>query len=1214
MSELENNLKNRNWLVERLRAEIIGPDPSGKEIEFKDNGQKLFSWKEFGEPKKQSNGEEIIWQDSPVKRYGAGVLYPIGLTESLQTAEEANSTPEDIPEEGPGEDIRIDEDMEKKAEKVAPKTGIGSDISDEYDVSLANSYRPSAMGVSFLADFNHETEGITVTPSFAFYTKKKVFVGESLKKGKFSEREFWLRVPSEALLDSDVGPEIFFPASDLTSQTKCRRDWVPGFDGKVEIVIVSRPLTGGSEKNKRLLTVSMINRQEKDAGRVDERCLFQCWFRIKGVSGIPWIPPYPETVRENRKPGDEEEILKLLYRDRMTFAIGHGCAADWPADRPLGIDEIWTDSFPLFETPSIIADLKDKDENPLRVSMRKLGGLDSDDDGMEEIENLISAYQEWIKDLEEVGKREPPVPKGLENTAQILVERCRECKERIAAGLNFLRKEKTAQGSVWKSFRLANHAMLIAQLRSSREVRNPSWKDGLMTWDKPISNPDPSVPDRDRGYWRAFQIAFLIMTIPGICDPEHQDREIVDLIWFPTGGGKTEAYLGLTAFTVFYNQLEGKNSAGVDVLMRYTLRLLTAQQFQRASELFCAMEFLRRKMRSGLGENPFKLGMWVGGGATPNKCKDGVIALRKLQRNPESENPFVLLKCPWCGARFGPYSNSDSGRGRRRRVNRSAEQIYGYSEFRRPGRGADTVVFRCNDPECEFGSHPAKPRAPLPIVVIDEDIYNSPPNLLIGTVDKFAMLAWKPEARAIFGIGAAGTHTGIPPSLIIQDELHLISGPLGSMVGAYETVIHELCTLRDAGSQIKPKIVASTATISRAQDQIRSLYAREKVMLFPPSGLEARDSFFSREDINEDGSYNPGRLYVGIMAPGHGSQQTTISRVFASLLQYPAVMPVTESEEAERDPWWTLLCFFNSLRELGGAATLLVSDARDYLRVILNRHGQPYANIRQLLNIIELTSRIRSDRIPSAINKLEYPFKRNRKGYVRDTVEVCLASNIIEVGIDIDRLSLMAIVGQPKTNSQYIQVSSRIGRKSSSPGLVTVLLSPSKPRDRSHYEKFRTFHSRLYAQVEPTSVTPFSPPAVDRALHGIITAAVRQTGDQSIASSPRPFPLKRETTLRKKIIDMLISRVETVDKDEKRNVQKILSRRFREWETWDPKDYGKFGPQEEDPPLLHPAGAQQPPIWAGRSWATLSSLRDVDAACEAEITGAYNELMEEILL
>lgn len=1212
MAKLQRNLQNRDWLLNRLRAEVVGPDPSGDVFELKADGIKFLTWEEYGKPKHQKNGEEILWQDFPTNRYGAGILFPMGLTEFRQMAEEAASTPENLDDTGPGPDIRVDEIQEKKAHDDFSKVKILADETEDYEVTLTNAYRPSAMGLSFLADFSAEREGFNVRVECARYVRVKVQVGLSREAEKLYDRELWFRIPC---LDQEGNhPAIYFTSEEILKSTAPLRIWVPGYEQRLEVVAVSR--TYGQESvAQRLVTICLVNRQQKDAGRTDELCFFQCGFHVRGQSSSQWILPYPEARRTDRSNDDEEDIIRLLYRDRLTFAIGHGCAADWPGERPGTVGEIFTDCMPTFETPGTSADLMDMNGELIRVSMRKLAGLDSKDDGSDELAHLLRAYRDWIQGLENMDERRLPVPEDLQGTARLLIERCNQCISRIEEGISFLQTKNNTARHAREAFRMANHAMLVAQLRSGRGVRLPQWQDGRLLWDKEIDAPDPAVLHPTKGYWRPFQIAFLLMTIRGICEPDHRDRNLVDLIWFPTGGGKTEAYLGLTAFTIFYNRLAGLDPTGADVIMRYTLRLLTAQQFERAGLLFCAMEYVRKlpKNFEKLGDKPFRLGMWVGGDATPNTRSDARAALSRLQRNPESENPFVLLKCPWCHAKFGPMPEQSSRQKKRGRAQRSPLSVLGYSSYLLEGRRAETVVFRCNDQMCEFGYTPARPSSsPLPICIIDEDIFENPPNLIIGTVDKFAMLAWKPEIRTMFGIGQDGKHTGLPPTLIIQDELHLISGPLGSMVGAYETVIEEICTRRSHDSIIHPKIVASTATISRAGEQVKALYARERVMLFPPSGLEAGDSFFACEARNEDGTLKPGRLYTGIMAPGHVSPQTTLSRVYAALLQYPAIMTVIDGDESERDPWWTLLSFFNSLRELGGAATLLVADARDYLRVIIDRHGFPYNQIRQLLNVEELTSRIRSDKIPLAIQKLEIPFSRDARGHVKDAVEVCLASNIIEVGVDIERLSLMTIVGQPKTTSQYIQVSSRIGRSQDSPGLVVVTYSQSKPRDRSHYERFRSYHQRLYAQVEPTSVTPFSPPAVDRALHGIIVAAVRQLSSLTEAQNPRPFPLEVGTVMRSLVENMIEQRIMAVDTAELTNVKKRMVQRLNEWKAWDPVEYGRFGVPPENPPLLHPAGSRELVEWNGHSWATVNSLRDVDATCEAEITGYYNEVGQEV--
>ncbi len=1216
MATRDRNVENRSWLKDRLRAEVVGPDPSGEPVDISVDGTTFLTWKEFNRPKMQSDGQEILWKDSPIKRYGAGILFPKGVTESIQLAEEADSTPEAGIEEEPGPDIRGDEEIEDHIEDDPRRTRILADETEDYEVSLANSYRPSALGMSFLADLGEASDKIIVEVNCARYTRVKIRVGMSPEDERFSERELWYRKPC-------LGPDgkalhVEFAFSEFNGTASVFRKWLPGYEDQLEIIAVIRKFDAETSTDKQLVTISMINRNRKDEGRIDQLCFFQSSFTVRNESGQPWIFPYPEPQKEQIDPADEEQINSLLYRQQLTFAVGHGCSIVWEHISHESISGLTTDTLPTFEVPSMSADIFDKDGNPLRVSMRKLAGLEPTNDGTSEIQKLIEEYHKWIQGLEKMDERLPSVPAHFRDTAELLVKRCRECLERIKAGYEFLQMDTPDSAIANEAFQLANHAMLIAQLRSSREVRKPVWSDSRLTWDYEISNPDPSVPHPDKGYWRAFQIAFLLMNLPGIVNPEHEDREIVDLIWFPTGGGKTEAYLGLAAFTIFFNRLSGKESYGVDVIMRYTLRLLTAQQFQRAGILFCAMEHLRKNPENlaRLGEKRFKLGMWVGGDATPNTRVEAIRTLKSLERNPDSENKFVLLKCPWCNAKFGPreeVSTSSGGRRRSRRSSASEKSVYGYTTIALAGRRTETVAYQCDDPECEFGiNYASGSNTILPITVIDEDIYSDPPNLIIGTVDKFALVAWKPEVRSFFGIDENGRHPGLPPTLIIQDELHLISGPLGSMVGAYETVIEELCSKYDDGITIRPKIVASTATISRAEDQVRALYARERVALFPPSGLEANDSFYAIEARSEDGHLEPGRIYLGIMAPGHGSPQTTQARVYASLLQNSAIMPVMDNDESERDPWWTLLAFFNSLRELGGAATLLVADARDYLRVILDRHGIQYNQIRQLLNWDELTSRVRSDKIPQAIQKLETPFKRDDDGYIREPVDVCLASNIIEVGVDIDRLSLMTIVGQPKTTSQYIQVSSRVGRNPDAPGLVVVIYNPSKPRDRSHYERFRTYHQSLYAQVEPTSVTPFSPPAVERALHAIIVAITRQLTPPPVSDNPRPYPLEEGTDLRERIIRLVLERVRIVDSDEIENVRASIMKRLREWQAWDPSEYGGFGAPPVSPPLIYPAGSRELPDWLGHSWPTMNSMRNVDATCEGEVTVYYNEVDEKV--
>jgi superfamily II DNA/RNA helicase len=296
----------------------------------------------------------------------------------------------------------------------------------------------------------------------------------------------------------------------------------------------------------------------------------------------------------------------------------------------------------------------------------------------------------------------------------------------------------------------------------------------------------------------------------------------------------------------------------------------------------------------------------------------------------------------------------------------------------------------------------------------------------------------------------------------------------------------------------------------------------------------------------------------------------------------------------ERDPWWTLMVFFNSLRELGTSLSLLQSDIPDYLGVIRNRLGLDWTAVRGLRRVRELTGRLSDDQIPRSIDDLSQPAGSG-------ATDVCLASNIIEVGIDIDRLSLMTVVGQPKTTATYIQVTGRVGRLwQERPGLIVTIYSPSKPRDRSHFEKFRSYHERLYAQVEPTSVTPFAPPVLDRALHAVMIGFVRQNGESHLDPYPVPEAAIREA------FELLEKRVLAVDENERSHFEEMFNKRRREWETFERTRWrGQGG--DEDFGLLRRPGEYVPRLVQKRSWATPTSLRNVDAECKAEVSPHYIE-------
>ena len=548
----------------------------------------------------------------------------------------------------------------------------------------------------------------------------------------------------------------------------------------------------------------------------------------------------------------------------------------------------------------------------------------------------------------------------------------------------------------------------------------------------------------------------------------------------------------------------------------------------------------------------------------------------KLSRGESRENPFVILKCPWCGAQMGPVELGNL-------------RILGYSKTLQPS----TVVFQChNHPECEFSTRDYC----LPLLVIDEDIYEFPPSFVIGTVDKFAMLPWRPEARALFGF--RGQERVTAPDLIIQDELHLISGPLGSMVGHYETMIHELCTDRRNQSAVAPKIIASTATIARAADQVHALYGcgKDNVYQFPPQCLQAGESFFAQEDKD-----SPGRIYVGIHAPGLSSPTTAQIRVLSSLFQ--AVKSAHVTDERERDPYWTLIAYFNSLRELGHAATLIQADITEYLNAMWIRKGikkGESTDPRRFMNkAVELTSRVPSSEITRRLQDLETEYPASEGSY---PVDACLATNMISVGVDVQRLGLMTVIGQPKTTSEYIQATSRVGRSKEGPGLIVVLFNSAKPRDRSHYEHFYSYHSAIYSQVEPTSVTPFSAPVRERALHALLVGLVRYLGSDQNRELPQPLPTE---DLLNNIRDIIRKRVDNIDSAEMQGTLELLEERIDEWSRRFPPRYASTYQQTGELPLMYWAGTSPPEDWELKSWPTPTSLRTVDASCEAAVIERY---------
>jgi len=1153
-----SGLEARAIIEAELRRELFGPignaDPVGNPV---DCSSGAISFATPDEARGQFHDavtlQEVLTIGTPLTRYGIGVLYSGA---SVGGTPIRDSAADDVDLTGVPGVAHSEDDPGGAPVEIQGRLHHDEADSDDFDLTDANSFKPSAMAISFLCRVP-SNGNLTVTVSGASYDRLAVQI-----PGVSKSLEWWVRRPF-VLAGSVPGSVLIREANKLKIVNTVAEGDAPRIAPTTRVF--SRPVPGVSEPDLRLVTVAVVNQV---VGTGPSSALFQMGFHVGAENGL-LIEPYPEVELPDRD--DEEKSIDLLYRNKRTYAIGHGCAAEWKGGAESPVLRVEAVSLPAYEVVSLTPNIfltdesesylldPDGERQSVTVSMKELA--DGTAEGRTQVETVLRLYSEWIQArTAEI----PDLPERFREAAHRHMMLADAALARMTTGWEMVGSDHIAE----RAFRWANEAMLDQQVRSNLPLREVErGKDDVLRV-KGI-HPKLETPS-GRGTWRPFQIAFILASLPELVEPSEKERSLVDLIFFPTGGGKTEAYLGASAISLLARRLRDPLDAGTDTLMRYTLRLLTAQQFLRAASLICVLEEIRSQNPDALGEAPFGIGIWLGGSSTPNSWKAAVDALARLRRNPHEQNLFLLLRCPWCGTQMG---TKPKGRG--------GQDVIGYEQV------GQKVVLRCVDSQCRYSR-----RSGLPVHVVDEDIYEARPSIVIGTVDKFAMMAWRPQARNLFGFDGQGKRTVSPPGLIIQDELHLISGPLGSMVGLYEPIIDELCTDRRGATPVPPKIIASTATIRRYEDQIRGLFGREEVALFPPHGLEEGRSFFAEPARLSDGSLEPGRRYVGVMSASLGSMQTVQTRVAAATLQGATKVP-----EADRDGYWTNLNFLNSLRELGNTVSLLESDVPDYLTGLIRRDS---IDPRWPNRTMELTSRRRSDEIPKAIEQLQVRYQKDQDR--QEAIDICLASNIIEVGVDIDRLGLMTIVGQPKTTAQYIQVSGRVGRRAEvSPGLVITIYGAAKPRDRSHYERFFTYHQQLYAQVEPTSVTPFATPVLRRALHAAVVAYVRQTSPADLP--PYPFP----SDVYGEAIELLRERAFIADADEVPVLERMAEKRARQWDGWERTIWEANPAPWGDPKqgLMRFAGTLPDLDSKATIWDVPTSMRNVDAECRLAISLAY---------
>lgn len=899
---------------------------------------------------------------------------------------------------------------------------------------------------------------------------------------------------------------------------------------KIQLINDSSPFKKDPE-GKRYYSVATEN--------VNNRSFFGVKIEVNDKN----IIPYSDYIYKKDKKGefDEDTTTKFIYNQFKDFAIGHGCSVNWVKKE--NEIQVETEYIPQCETPDIEPIPRDKSKKPIELSngeiscplflenskpqeFKWLSNFSSatNEEILSGLEEFVDSYGKWIKQKMD----NPLYQRNFKDIALQELGKCKEDYDRMKFNINTLLSGETNVDNL-NSFRLMNAAMFM-QLFHSEKVKSRDITELMnkQNWKGFSSDFYKNADDRlfsktESAGWRAFQLAFILLNLDGVFKAENDSdwtarNKWVDLVWFPTGGGKTEAYLGLIALTIINRRkLHKERGGGVAAIMRYTLRLLTMQQFQRATLVIMALELIRRWDESALGKEPISIGLWVGDNSLPNSMEGLIEEFKKFIKRQPNKIPFS--SCPWCGSDLNPFPEGVVMTDKKDTFNLGKANLYCSDKKCSFFRGED-------DPFCSNQSIKA-----IPVNLCDDTIYQHPPSLLFGTVDKFAQLAHKvddnnnqKDSRRLFGRGnweKGKPHNGyLPPDLIIQDELHLLLGPLGSAVALFETVVDRLCRREDG---TRPKIISSTATTRNTQLQIAAIFGR-KVNLFPKPGVECDDSFFAFykrkfDNQNSDSSkYIAKRKYIGILPTGR-TQIWMQMRLAAILMTHRIIFELQELGENQpiefekydkellkaMDYYHTVISYFNSLKEVGKTQSQVQTYILKEFRRVFNRVLRPQKLMHALytygpIQEAELTGRLSGEEVKTELKNVESKWESHNRfartennEIVRGKVppEFVVATNMISVGIDVSRFNTIIMNSMPRNTAEYIQASSRVARDKE--GLVITVHHPFRARDISHYEKFIEFHEKMYSYVEPISITPFTKKAIERYLGLYLATMVRHT-------------------------------------------------------------------------------------------------------------------------
>ncbi|MCF8373550.1 MAG: hypothetical protein K9H64_18160 [Bacteroidales bacterium] len=1087
--------QNRDIVIERVRKEIIGP------------GSDIFQCTD-------DFGNEII-EGKPLQRYLSGILFPKQLQPNA-----SDNGEQEMKDEDPDNPTNLTSDLtepESKEKEILDEDGDETDKTDTLPKYTANTFFPSHFGLTFAV--GNSCNKFKVVISFGNYVKAKPneisvpYNGEGVdsltehglnyfvnydeekktlsqtkkiqrtKDGKITDeyihfqdclkslrqktdkdyalikiisklffKDKYKRNDNRIELDINIADILSTPnyhlELNLSEQPNCSTDnW--NKEMKENLVFHLKIYTNYSDKYyiKAVIENKVLIHKDKfslSKEKVNLSSCFQTEIKIKSDNLLPFRD-YKALLYKT----DEDKMLDYLYRDKLAFGIGHNTACTWEnAQTPNTPQWIKSTFIPEYDVKSQSSET-DKIKGEI-LNIKLLSVYNTDEASIiANLSKVAEAYKNWIEDERKSANGNEL---GLDN-----ITKCKQILDRINKGIKLLSENDKALSA----FQLANTAIYLQMFQNQQHFSKK--KEGYEVWERneilqhnfyeyaSLPFPAERVP-----VWRPFQLAFILQCLTSFVEENSKEKELIDLLYFPTGGGKTEAYLAVSAFLIFWRRIQYPDGYdGVNIIIRYTLRLLSAQQFERASKMVLACEFIRSYYKD-LGDKKISIGFWVGKQTIPNYMLDAKKKLETTQQKLNKGdnyvvNPFQLSNCQWCNTKIiSRLTEKDTAHQIGHRVNR---QLYSH----------------CLNEACHY----SEKNGGLPIVLIDEDIYSKPPTILFATVDKFAALAWKGEATSFFNNGS-----NRKPELIIQDELHLLNGTLGSLVGLFENALLQLCD--------NPKIIASTATVKNVDKQIQGLYGRE-ARVFPQYATNSDDTFFSK--VMDESK----RKYIGILPTGKTTVVTNLQLLSALLYARLEVWKKSDNKK-DADNFWTIISYFKSLKEIGRFSNKINSELKRIVeqiqvRLLDNNYPNNLNHYYLAQRSLELTSRIPNEKIKKNLDKLDAQFMGNIKE--RNAIDLVLATNMISVGLDVGRLGVMVMNGMPPNTAEYIQASSRVARKNE--GLVITLYDPFNSRDLSYYEDFVQFHKTFYKQVEPLSVTPFAENALDKMLFTLILAYFRHT-------------------------------------------------------------------------------------------------------------------------